>query len=173
MIASYQSAGQRRDKKEKAIHAKQQSSSIPAIVAVFAWAAFIFWMSAHTSGQMSTGIFAVIKQVLDGFFTSLGIQGDAVSVAGHFTEYLIFGILLANALRGKLELKHAAIAAIIIASLYGVTDEIHQLFVSGRACDPMDWLVDTVAATIGSCAFCAIAHARRQLRGHQSEGLAS
>ena len=40
--------------------------------------------------------------------------------------------------------------AVACASLYGVTDELHQYFVPGRACDPADWLVDTCAAALGA-----------------------
>lgn len=37
-----------------------------------------------------------------------------------------------------------------LASLYGATDEFHQIFTPGRSCDPADWLVDTIAALIGA-----------------------
>ncbi|MFR0868308.1 MAG: VanZ family protein [Adlercreutzia sp.] len=36
-----------------------------------------------------------------------------------------------------------AFIAIACASLYGVSDEVHQLFVPERMCDPVDWMVDT------------------------------
>ena len=42
------------------------------------------------------------------------------------------------------------VAAIILATLYGVTDEFHQLFVPGRSADPYDVLADFVGASIGS-----------------------
>lgn len=50
--------------------------------------------------------------------------------------------------------------AVAAASLYGVTDEIHQLFVPGRFCDPADWLVDTLGALTGALICCK--HADRQ-----------
>lgn len=43
------------------------------------------------------------------------------------------------------------VGAVALASLYGVTDELHQLFVPGRMCDPADWLTDTLGATLGAC----------------------
>lgn len=33
-----------------------------------------------------------------------------------------------------------------LASLYGVTDELHQLLVPGRSCDVWDWVADTGGA---------------------------
>lgn len=44
----------------------------------------------------------------------------------------------------------AVVLAVACASLYGVTDELHQYFVPGRACDPADWLVDTCGAALGA-----------------------
>jgi VanZ family protein len=41
-----------------------------------------------------------------------------------------------------------AYAAAGVASLYGVTDELHQYFVPGRSTDVLDWLADTVGATL-------------------------
>ena len=40
--------------------------------------------------------------------------------------------------------------AMALASLYGISDEFHQIFVPQRSCDPADWAVDTIAALIGA-----------------------
>ncbi len=61
----------------------------------------------------------------------------------------------------------AVVLAIVCASLYGVTDELHQYFVPGRACDPADWLVDTCGAALGAVllkAFAGIAASRAKTR---------
>ncbi|MDR0991105.1 MAG: VanZ family protein [Propionibacteriaceae bacterium] len=42
-----------------------------------------------------------------------------------------------------------AVGAVVLASLYGVTDEFHQSFVPGRSPDPKDWMVDTIGAICG------------------------
>lgn len=51
----------------------------------------------------------------------------------------------------------AVLLAVACASLYGVTDELHQYFVPGRACDPADWLVDTCGAVLGAMLLKALA----------------
>lgn len=125
-----------------------------ALVAV--WACFIFFMSAHTGNDLDegTGLVALVKQWLAGIQMSLlGPDVDLVSSVAHFCEYTVFGALLQNALRLRLGPRDAVLAAIACASLYGVTDEIHQIFVPGRCCDPIDWLVDTAGAVLGSCAW--------------------
>lgn len=115
-------------------------------------AAAIFWMSANSGESISSGlgIVSAIKGML-----SAGVQwvfGHEVDVSpvGHFTEYLVFGALLFNALRFHLNPRIALLAALAIGSLYGITDEWHQLFVPSRSCDPADWAVDTVATLVGS-----------------------
>ena len=38
--------------------------------------------------------------------------------------------------------------SILIASLYGISDEFHQYFVPGRNTDVWDWVADTLGAVI-------------------------
>ena len=125
-------------------------------LAVVAMAAVIFWMSANTGESINSGlgIISTIKSALSaGAQWVFGHEVD-VSPVGHFTEYLIFGALLFNALRFHLSPRTALLAALAIGSLYGITDEWHQLFVPSRSCDPADWAVDTVATLVGAALAC-------------------
>ncbi len=75
------------------------------------------------------------------------------TIVAHFVEYLLLAVLLSTALNSpKRALWLTAVIAIVIASLYGASDEVHQLFVPGRNCDPLDWLTDTIGATVGAVA---------------------
>lgn len=121
-------------------------------LAVVAMATVIFWMSANTGESINSGlgIISAIKGALSaGAQWVFGHEVD-VSPVGHFTEYLIFGATLFNALRFHLSPRTALLAALAIGSLYGITDEWHQLFVPSRSCDPADWAVDTVATLVGA-----------------------
>jgi len=40
------------------------------------------------------------------------------------------------------------LVTIAFCSLYGITDEFHQSLVPGRSPDMLDWLADTLGATI-------------------------
>ena len=42
--------------------------------------------------------------------------------------------------------------AILIASLYGVSDEYHQMFVPGRSFDVFDMLADAIGSVVGAAA---------------------
>lgn len=138
-------------------------SIILSWLAVVIMAGVIFWMSANTGTNINQGlgIISALKAFLSSIAFSLTGHEVDVSPIGHFVEYLIFGILLLNALRFHMPLSRAVIFAIIIGSTYGVTDEIHQYFVPERSCDPMDWLVDSIAVALGAL-LCRLA-ARKQL----------
>lgn len=132
-------------------------------LAVVIMAGVIFWMSANTGTNINQrlGIISALKAFLSSIAFSLTGHEVDVSPIGHFVEYFIFGILLLNALRFHMPLSRAVFFAIIIGSTYGVTDEIHQYFVPDRSCDPMDWLVDTIAVALGAL-LCRLA-AQKQL----------
>ena len=73
----------------------------------------------------------------------------------HAMEYAVLGGLCYRAFRWGGEGPVAARAlffAILTASLYGVTDEVHQLFVSLRESSWQDWLADVAGATLGALA---------------------
>jgi VanZ family protein len=68
----------------------------------------------------------------------------------HAGAYAGLGLLVRLALSGtRLRGPAALVVALAVASLYGVTDELHQYFVPNRQCDPLDWLADTAGALAG------------------------
>jgi VanZ family protein len=70
----------------------------------------------------------------------------------HAGVYGILAILLLMSLpRGPLGYDRQQIgSSVLIASLYGISDEIHQYFVPGRNSDVMDWAADTAGALIAA-----------------------
>jgi VanZ family protein len=70
----------------------------------------------------------------------------------HAMEYAVFGALCYRALRGSgndVWRQQAIPVAILLASLYGASDEVHQAFVPFRDSNWLDWVADTVGAAIG------------------------
>ena len=71
----------------------------------------------------------------------------------HAVEYAVLGGLCYRALRWGASgpvASYALLFAIAAASLYGVTDEVHQFFVPFRESSWLDWLADTAGATVGA-----------------------
>ena len=71
----------------------------------------------------------------------------------HAVEYAVLSVLCYRAFRwgasGQVA-SHALLLATVTASLYGVTDEVHQFFVPFRESSWLDWLADTAGATVGA-----------------------
>ena len=70
----------------------------------------------------------------------------------HFSAYAVLGILFFRAfqtLRIKTNIRLLILLSIVSASLYGVSDEIHQYFVPFRNADIMDVLANILGAACG------------------------
>ena len=79
----------------------------------------------------------------------------------HFGVYAVLGFILFHAFSYETPARDRAFAlAVIVASIYGVTDELHQAFVPGRVPDVIDWAVDTLGALIGAGVGLALAPRR-------------
>jgi VanZ family protein len=92
------------------------------------------------------------------------IPGGISDKSGHSIGYAMLAGLLVRALAGgRLEgvTWKRSVAAIVLATLYGVSDEFHQLFVPGRSADPYDVLADSVGATLGTAIGWLLSAARR------------
>ncbi len=79
----------------------------------------------------------------------------------HLVEYYILGYLLMRAfktspvptLTGK-----AVLATILVGTVYGASDEIHQYFVPGRNCDLFDFLFDAAGVSLAAVSFSFVRH---------------
>lgn len=68
----------------------------------------------------------------------------------HVTIYLILGIITCNiVLLYKLDLKNILLIGILFCMMYAISDEIHQLFVSGREGKILDVILDTCGSIFG------------------------
>lgn len=71
----------------------------------------------------------------------------------HGVEYAVFAALCYRAIQGDGLASwrpYAIPSAIVLASLYGMSDEIHQAFVPFRDSSVYDWVADTVGAALGA-----------------------
>lgn len=79
-------------------------------------------------------------------------SGIAISIAdvsdkvNHFGGYGLLSVLLYLNLyfQDKFERlnKYPALFTVLIASVYGLLDEVHQMFVPGRSAEFLDWVAD-------------------------------
>ena len=119
----------------------RKGERILAWMAVVCYAAVIWTLSSISD-------FSPVTDEL-GWFERIPFSDKIV----HATEYAIFAALLTNALsRGairKLSWRVAGLA-VLIATLYGASDEIHQMFVPQRTPDVLDLLADATGSVVGA-----------------------
>jgi len=86
----------------------------------------------------------------------------------HFTAYAILGILFYRALN-TLPLKHHIRlligVSVLLACVYGISDEIHQAFVPHRDSDIMDVLADGLGSVFGVMTYYILNRRRRVSSG--------
>ncbi len=73
--------------------------------------------------------------------------------AKHLIAYLILSFLLNFAIHFQKKYKkyndHSGITAFLIVAVYGLFDEIHQIFIPGRYFEWLDFLSDLIGSLIG------------------------
>lgn len=76
---------------------------------------------------------------------------EHIAVVEHMVEYAILCFLLSISLTDNPVInKKTLLFAVVIASLYGVSDEFHQLFVPGRVASIYDVFADCVGSVLGA-----------------------
>ena len=111
---------------------------------VVGYAGLIFYLSAlsHPEDQLPSFL---LKDVSDKVL--------------HAVEYGILALLCYRAFRwaaGPAVARQAVVLAIVTASVFGLTDEVHQAFVPLRDASWQDWLADTIGAVIGALSWRSI-----------------
>lgn len=133
--------------------------------------AVIFWFSSRTAAESSAQSDIIldffIKIFGDGFFTDFIVRKSA-----HFAEFTGLGLLFALAFYIQFG-KTKTPFAVLCASLYAVTDEIHQIFVYGRACKIQDWAIDTAGAILGALFILAVVIIAEKAKMRRSNGISN
>ncbi|MEO0899849.1 MAG: VanZ family protein [Bacteroidota bacterium] len=97
------------------------------------------------------------------------VEQDAFKIfvrkAAHCTEYFILSMLMFRLLWWYMERRSAYIWAIILSSIYAMTDEFHQQFVPGRGASIMDVGIDTMGAGLGVLLIWALYQGKKKRHG--------
>ncbi len=121
---------------------KKKAIIILSWAAVAACMAVIFSLSAQTAGESSEVSGWLI------FIMKLNVSQDFIRTCAHFLEYAGLAVLIFNALYQTFGFSRPVLS-VIISAVYAASDEIHQLFVEGRAFQLSDIAIDTLGAASG------------------------
>ncbi len=135
--------------------AKKGMTAASWLLTVLCMAAIFFFshQSADESAEVSIEIYSGILALLGQVIERLGHEG--VRTAAHFVEYCALGFLMSTSLTFTFS-KPKPWLAWGFAAGYAVTDEIHQLFVPGRAFQVTDLAIDAGGALLGIGIFCLL-----------------
>ena len=125
------------------------------------WCVVIFMFSANNadeSNKQSNAVFNAVIEFVNPVYDSLDttVQAEYKDTAmfiirklAHFSEYALLGILAFINLSKVKKLGYRGLFAAVFSCIYPSSDEIHQLFVPGRAGLVRDVLIDTSGAVAG------------------------
>lgn len=125
------------------------------VTLTLAWMCLIFCLSAQSASDSSktSGVlvetFAKLLGIIRGT-ERYSILTTVIRKLAHLSEFAVLGALCRlSLLHFGLSKRVGFLLAIGISALYAVTDEIHQLFVVGRACRFTDVCIDSLGALLG------------------------
>src|SRR5437588_1213548 len=134
------------------------------------WAAFIFVASTKLMSASNTS--TILRPVMLWLFpniseATLNLIHSMVRKAGHFSEYAIFALLAARALRTssrKLLRQRWFWLSFLLVVVYALGDEFHQSFVPSRSASIYDSMIDMFGG-LTALAFLTI----RKHRSHRQD----
>jgi VanZ family protein len=119
-----------------------------------AWSVNMFWMSTERfSGAHSESMLRVVLRLLDLSVSpsALDLVNSILRKVAHVTEYAILGLLIYRSLGNRVQSfspLRVGTWCILSASVYSLTDELHQAFVPGRHASLVDCGIDTLGAAV-------------------------
>lgn len=145
------------------ILASVKSKTAAAVFWIFSAAlmAAIFFLSAQNaqeSVEVSSGLLVKLLAWLP--FT---ISENFLRDSAHAAEYFVLAALLFFSFRYTFG-RNKPLSAFLCAAVYSITDELHQHFVPGRACQLYDLMIDALGAAAALLCFTAFFYARERRR---------
>ncbi len=141
------------------------------------YAAMIFYLSSRSDIGIPTSFFKIpLLYTIRDIFENAGLHFvidlvnysyDQKDKVAHIFLYFGLGFLLHLTFKNSENLilrKYAAIFAIILGIVYGITDELHQSYVPGRTANVHDLLADGIGVTIAQILFILLVLKNIQLR---------
>lgn len=110
----------------------------------------IFFLSAQNGEESSDLSGSFVMAILE--WLNISVDEGLLRTFAHCLEFMGLSVLIFNATYSTWETKWTPVIAFAGTVIYAITDEIHQIFVPGRAFQISDILVDSTGALIGAVA---------------------
>ena len=121
-------------------------------ISIFAWflvavcMVIIFLLSNQVADESAALSEGFLSKIMELFNTVIGL--NTIRKTAHAFEYFGLAVLIFHAAYWTWH-KSRPCFTFLIALLYSISDEIHQIFVPGRACRITDICIDSLGAIAG------------------------
>lgn len=114
------------------------------------WCLVIFYLSSQTSDVSGSNSLNVLSHILSGLSSDVLISLNSI-----FREFMHSGVFFILGILTYISFRYSFSKVFVFSLLfcvsYSLSDEIHQLFVSGRAFELIDLILDFVGSLLGIC----------------------
>lgn len=127
-------------------------------ILVIIWMTLVFAFSSQNGeeSKRTSGYFTdKVVQIISSVKTDINIEDTEEIISfiirkmAHFSIYFVGGILIFNFVNTfPLKLRNVMLLAFVLGCVYSISDEIHQLFISERAGQIRDVLIDSTGVLI-------------------------
>ena len=126
--------------------------AISLIIVLFLFG-LIFYLS-HENGEESTETSGWFTTLIN-FLIPFPVSESLIRTLAHFSEFACLSFFMNNLFVAKKE-KLSPVVSCALSFAYAITDEIHQIFVPGRACQFQDMMVDLSGIVSGMAVYAVI-----------------
>lgn len=134
------------------------------------WMGLIYFCSSQTGDQVGNWINTLVRPILPTITVDAGLVRFSVQKLGHFLEYAVLALLAWRAIE-PLQRRAVGAAAWLLAVLYAISDEWHQMFVPGRGPSWRDVGIDALGALCGLLIWQALRLLQRRNTLRSNSGL--
>jgi len=126
------------------------------------WMFLIYWFSSQPAEESAALSGRLSYRIVSFFWNLFQIQSCEMNLektaqimdlpirkAAHMSEYALLSVLLAGFFTSWFLYRKAYAYTVLVSFLYACSDEIHQLYVEGRAGRIFDVCIDTLGAVLG------------------------
>lgn len=127
-----------------------------SLVLIVIWLVIIFSLSNDTAEESSSKSDVVAEEIAEVIYKDENKKKELVHPIrkiAHGTVYFILNILVMNLLfqLNRMNYKYYLLG-ILFCILYAISDEVHQLYISGRSGELRDVFIDSMGSILG-CLF--------------------
>ena len=160
---------------------KEIAFKIIYFILVIIWMIIVFFFSAE-NGKKSTNTSNIVTKSIVEVTNKKKTKSEKEKMIAkidpyirkfaHFILYTVGGFLIINFIKTILKDKNRQVVlTILIGFVYAITDEVHQYFISERAAEITDVIIDTTGIMVGIGIFIIILKIIKRIKNNRDGGV--